>query len=522
QLKDPEQVSDHLISAFELHCQPIVLNKDSVEKTRQGLQNLPDTLLAYVILNSYPQSQSFDPSLDQDVTASIHIPNLYTAKNFDWVINTGISNAISDMTRENWVLGNYVRVISDKSGIDRTYREIKQLYLSDYVNWWKLAINNCTPQMFTSLQQAIATLNNFSSPDSMTQVILKTVLQNTDASLISESNKDDFKNNISTKFISVDQLLDGMNQAQLRSAITELQTNLTKISNSSNQANAAFVFAKAITENPEQEDPIKQVLQQAQQVSPLLQDWLQKLAMNSLAVVLREAHDYINQQWNDAVLVQYNAKIKSRYPIDKTANQDIELDDFTAFFSPDGILDNFFRNYLSPFVDTRQANWQAIKLYGLDLFSENTLHQFERAAIIQKMFFPDHSNKLSVVFALQQLLIGPAIQNISLDMNNQSFSDTPDQTKLNKLIWPGSEKNATTTLLFTDTQGQQYKSEGSGPWGLFKLIDTAKIKTLDDTQHFLLTFDLDGNAAKYELIAKNPINPFIPGVVDQFSAPENL
>ncbi|MFI5406377.1 MAG: type VI secretion IcmF C-terminal domain-containing protein, partial [Nitrososphaerales archaeon] len=97
-----------------------------------------------------------------------------------------------------------------------------------------------------------------------------------------------------------------------------------------------------------------------------------------------------------------------------------------------------------------------------------------------------------------------------------------DQTKLNKLIWPGSEKNATTTLLFTDTQGQQYKSEGSGPWGLFKLIDTAKIKTLDDTQHFLLTFDLDGNAAKYELIAKNPINPFIPGVVDQFSAPENL
>jgi len=42
------------------------------------------------------------------------------------------------------------------------------------------------------------------------------------------------------------------------------------------------------------------------------------------------------------------------------------------------------------------------------------------------------------------------------------------------------------------------------------------------TQRYYVTFDLNGNAARYLLIAKQVENPFTPGILNQFRAPEKL
>jgi type VI protein secretion system component VasK len=57
---------------------------------------------------------------------------------------------------------------------------------------------------------------------------------------------------------------------------------------------------------------------------------------------------------------------------------------------------------------------------------------------------------------------------------------------------------------------------------LFRLLDQSNLQTSTDTKNFQLTFDLNGNAVRYQLFAANPINPFIPGILEGFRCPEQL
>jgi type VI secretion system protein ImpL len=149
------------------------------------------------------------------------------------------------------------------------------------------------------------------------------------------------------------------------------------------------------------------------------------------------------------------------------------------------------------------------------------LSQLERAAIIRTMFFDDN-NKLDVQFSLQPIAMEQGVTSLTLLVNGQRIVDQPDAAGSHNLAWPNDIKSPAVTLMVTDNQGRQMSNTQEGPWALFHLLDKANLQPTNNTQNFLLTFNLDGNSARYQLLADKLINPFIPGILDQFRCPELL
>ena len=48
----------------------------------------------------------------------------------------------------------------------------------------------------------------------------------------------------------------------------------------------------------------------------------------------------------------------NRYPFIAGSTQDVPLDDFVHLLGPGGLMDQFFDQYLKPFVDNTQLPWK--------------------------------------------------------------------------------------------------------------------------------------------------------------------
>ena len=62
-----------------------------------------------------------------------------------------------------------------------------------------------------------------------------------------------------------------------------------------------------------------------------------------------------------------------------------------------------------------------------------------------------------------------------------------------------------------------------GIWGMFRLFDTFELAQLDNTQSFIFKVTQDSKTqAEYQLLAKKVINPFIPGVLENFQLDKSI
>src|SRR5690606_17827454 len=105
-------------------------------------------------------------------------------------------------------------------------------------------------------------------------------------------------------------------------------------------------------------------------------DWLGDLSADTGKLFAKGSRQHINEAWQGTVLAEYKRAIAGRYPLERRSANDIKLRDFERFFGYDGTLDNFFKDYLRPFVNTSRTNWTFKKDIGLD---HSVLNTFQAA-----------------------------------------------------------------------------------------------------------------------------------------------
>jgi type VI secretion system protein ImpL len=77
------------------------------------------------------------------------------------------------------------------------------------------------------------------------------------------------------------------------------------------------------------------------------------------------------------------------FPFNRTGAQDMPVDDFARLFGPGGALDQFFTQWIRPYVDTTQRPWRLIAADGLQPpVTPADVLQFQRAQAIRDAFFP--------------------------------------------------------------------------------------------------------------------------------------
>ncbi len=133
--------------------------------------------------------------------------------------------------------------------------------------------------------------------------------------------------------------------------LTELHRYLLAIQNSPAPGKAAL---KAVQLRLDQNnsDPIFEVQQLAKNLPEPLNRWVGELAEQAWRVVMMEAIQSLEVEWNETVIKQYQTYLAGRYPFDPHAKQDVPLSEFERFFGPKGTLDAFYQQNLKPFVET--------------------------------------------------------------------------------------------------------------------------------------------------------------------------
>lgn len=533
-----KQLNNHLVGLLAAPIAPLELNQQAINTARHILASAPPLELAYAVLKSRVANDAVMPfasnlmkshTFTEIFTANnLQIDSFYTATQFQDIYFHKINAACRAVIAGDWILAT-PHPVSELELV----RGLQTYYLQDYANHWLSLLSSIRVVPWKNWQQAQDALNSLLSGQSPLIGLLQTVATNTALdklipSSINVSNMDtwNIKTNLSNRFQSFNTLLPEHDTTQsLNGAlqkIVQLRDYLTHIADAHDSSKAAFLAAQTRFAAGSGMDAIANVHLTANAVSDPLRHWLNSLADNSWQLILQNAATYLNAQWQAEVLPVYAAQLDNRYPLFKNADTEIALDDFTHFFASDGVLANYFNQYIASFIDTSKTQWQWRLLEGQSIIlTPDLVTQLERANIIRTMFFHGGA-KPEVSFIMQPIEFEPGVRSFSLTINGQTFVDHADMTTPHPITWPDLSKSPLASFTFTNNQGQQATEVETGAWALFKLLDKANLQSTPNPQRFLLTFDLNGNAAQYQLQSDHIINPFLSGIIEQFRCPPKI
>jgi type VI secretion system protein ImpL len=418
------------------------------------------------------------------------------------------------------VLGTNTKAIYSSAEINNLIKQTRFTYTTKYLATWDNLWTTLKIGEFKNFGEAVALFSALAETNSFLWQLLQSAQINTTFS--NNEAPDDFVRTLSDKFVNL-KLLD---LAHLQKEIKNLAGYFIDIAKNSEFKKAAFFATTTHLANLSKENKTKDPLIDFHEFSltapEIIRPLLQSLANNSWQVLLDTSRDYLNQIWTTTVYPEFQKNLNNTYPIFSTSNTDASLVNFTQFFGPSGIMENFFVSYLKPFVDTSQMYWTWKTIDGTHLnFSQSTLEMFIRAALIQKMFFSNQQNILSTKFTLVPTGLTPDTKKFTLNLDGQVITYTNGAKKSDVLMWPGP-KPGIANIEFITKAGQPVENKYTGPWAWFKLLEKANLHADNDTTNYELIFDLNGNAVKYQLIPDQLLNPFLPEIVTTFRCNEEL
>ncbi len=534
---EAEKYLAHLAQALTQTPHSVVIeNTLAIQHARQLLDGTPYPLLAYALIKTPFTAQTlsfFDQKNTIDAfrfsEPKFSFSTLYTADKFFDIYNQLIPATSQAVSTGNWVLGKKTQAALSTEEITELTQDVREFYLSDYVDNWRKLLGAIELKGFANFTQSAQLLEALSGDNSALETLFQALLANTSISALSKKISDpvaskSFLASLSKEgFEPFNQIALNKHLLHTTSVILgQLYSDIHHINIEQNTQQAALKIAQGYMQNPEN-NPIALLLQASTAYPEPVKNWLESIAYGNWKLLLDASSQEINREWKAVLVPQYHRTLAQRYPLTRNTPNEAKVEDFKQFFSPQGQLANFFNNYLKPFIDTDKPRWKLLKIAGLSVaLSDNAIEQFERASIISRMFFTEGTDQINIRFFLEPVAIMSNLKNITLRYNGKEIVDYPQQIKVSAWYWPSENTDSEVSVEFVNNEGPSALLSKKGEWAWFRLFDQSHLQPTQNPKRFELTFDLNGNAAKYALITSNAINPFIPDVIEQFHFPETL
>lgn len=525
----------HLTQAIDTPGPTLATNDTVVARARQLLDNVPYPLLAYALVKANTPETTVSFFLNPSTAKAFHFTNkkvgfstIYTATAFTSLFNDAIPTMSKEVAEGSWILGDKKQSSLSKDELRELTQDVREFYIGDYLENWKNLSSGIQLNGFTNFNESAKVLSGLTGKEPAFLNFIQLMADNTSLAALSKK----IESGSSSKLL-IDSLnqesFEAYNQVYLNKPLlnTTLQSlqllanDINTIASDPNSSAAALRVAQRYAENPTH-NPLAELIQASNAYPEPVRAWLETIAYGNWKLLIDASHAEISSAWKKTIVPFYNSKLAERYPLLKQASADASIHDFKEFFSPNGNLALFFNEYLKPFVNTEKAQWEPVKVLNQSLpLSSGTLEQFERASIISRMFFSDGEH-FGAHFDLEPLAMTPGLKNVTLHYDGKQVIDLPFQGHLSSWQWPISTPQAELAIEFNSNEGQSSSLIKQGEWAWFRLIEQSHLQATADPKKFELTFDSNGNSAKYLLETHHAINPFIPGILEQFKFPENL
>jgi type VI secretion system protein ImpL len=254
----------------------------------------------------------------------------------------------------------------------------------------------------------------------------------------------------------------------------------------------------------------------------------------ALANMIRSAADDFEGDAAETSIAQLNRMLKetvtgpceeviaNRFPFAGSGAEDIPMADFARVFAPNGVIDRFFAQNLSPHADMGSQNWdwdQETRL-GREL-SKSTLRQFQLAAEIRDVFFPMGGSTPAINITFTPFSLHGDADMALLDVNGQLVQSYQTGNTPGIVTWPGSTSSESVSLSLTpELPGRESAIRFDGPWALKRLLDKGSLTRNGDNLE--ARFVIGGRDVAYTIQAAPAGNPFALPAFSAFSCPTAL
>ncbi|PPK61323.1 type VI secretion system protein ImpL [Malaciobacter marinus] len=516
----------HWENTLNAGFKPQKLNSDLLKVARNRLMKFGLDALSYkslkikiktLNLKDFTFSQALIGNLNVFKGSNFKIPGMFTKEGHSLMMKDG--KALTKKVLENnWVLGRKEELT--QAFIDANYKKILSLYYSEYKEQWLKALSSLSIPKKGRITVLNNQLSTFSSADSPIYSIILALKDNTDIytptemlKLKASSNgnvtravaatvapgqigravaKNALDNNKDSRLIDnrsiknlreffkpYHQLLDKNEQALelLQSATKKLNSVYKTMVSLDSSVNSSFESFRLVKDRVE--GRIEPFVVSYNTLPIHIRKWYLQLLQNNWFFILKEAKVYLNKKYKEDLFLFYEQKIMNKYPLSNTKNDYIRLEDFNDFFKKDGIIDNFYKNYISLFIKINKLN-NSYSINNLDGASLNINKVFIDSLIksfkIKKSFFRN-SGSLGFILSIKPYVLGGNLSTMQLTYNDDILYYEHGPIKNKNLIWPPSSLNSVVKFELFDLNSEPVVSKYlDNDWAIFQIFEKFKIK----------------------------------------------
>jgi type VI secretion system protein ImpL len=484
------------------------------------------------------------------------VPGFFTVDGFHKVLLPALPAATREVASESWVMGQKVPVSLDNTQQTELANSVVKLYLDDYAKAWDGLLQDIEIVPLRSLPQAAQDLYVLASPQSPLKDLLTAIARQVTLSEPPKPSAAEAAVEAAAKkaaaaaapsatrgTAALSSILGGQSGAapvqppgheiderykQLRDLVAaaggapidqvlkllnDLQQQLAKM-------NAAGAGASVAPVGP---DPSLALRAESQRQPQPLGRWLAAMSESSTALRGGGARQQVIAAYNGSggPAALCPLAVNGRFPFVPGSSLETPLDDFAKLFAPGGLIDGFFNTQLRPYVDTTGKVWKPQSVDGVAApVSQADIAQFQRAAVIRDLFFAPGSTTIAVRFDIMPVDLDAGASQVSLEFDGTSVTYAHGPARSTQITWPGPNHMTNVRLVFDPPPpGGTGVLAQTGPWAMFRLFGQGTLQQAGSPERYTLSFSLGGRSATFELRAGSVMNPFAPGVLQDFRCP---
>lgn len=545
-----EQLVAHTEKLFTGAFDQVNLNQDLITQARQILNATPIAVQIYTQLKSesapdhaldFRLEEALGPNWAKvfSITTSggegkgMRIPGLFTSQGYEGIFKKKGLEYIKKALAQNWILNN--SVAEKENDLDRLHDDLLKLYFSDYKAQWQKLLDSLVFKKPGNINQTIGIIDEICGGQSPLRLLLTALEKNT--VLLKDGAPAEAQAGISQGLaLEVQRHFEPLTNlvATIGGAppkwdkvvvnLNQVRDFLMQVSTAAKSEEQAFNLAKdRMSATSGGGDAINVANNEFRLLPEPVKSWLLSLSSLGWDLTLDSAKKELNSVWKVDVVTPYTKALQGRYPLVKTSKIDATVADFSRFFAPNGIMDQFFKAKLSPFVDTSTPNWKVVAMGNSKVgMSQESLKQFRNAARIREALFATGGATPSMSFELKPVSMDDKVATFRISLEGQTATYSHGPARPEKFNWPGPETNGGVRISFQTLDGKELSKSEEGPWAWMRMLDHASIESTALPDRFLLTFQVDGYKARYELQANSVNNPFNLPELENFRCPDSL
>jgi len=491
------------------------------------------------------------------------IPGLYTKNGFYNFFLERLPEYIRDSMGSDWVMGNSV----NRTTYNQVANQIVKQYTDDYIKAWQEGTAYIRVVDIGSLGRAQTVLERLSAPDSPLTNILNIVSDNTQLPLPGDQESQagaDAANAaagaqgaspagglvasaqqasekaavdaafgdspwpgvaIEDAFRPLNNLVDPNSQNSLDRVLQlfgDLYGNIAGIVSAPDPNKAAFDYVKGRAQNP-QSDSFSALQAEAATKPEPVRSLVLSIVTNTRGLLNQSAYVYINRTWQNEVLPVCTSIMAQRYPFFQDSEDDISLQDFTDLLGPAGVVDSFFTDYISPFVNIRGRQLVEIDNQGSNLgLAPDALAQLATAQTIRDAFFPKGASSPEAKFTIRPSLLDPGALKSTLKIDDETITYRHGPVRGTDFSWPSQADGSSAELSVTLLDNSTSTEKTSGTWAIFRLLTKSGLSAVRGRDQFVFGISKDDVKARFALNAGSITNPFNLGLYTAFRCPPSL